>query len=457
MRHAFRQSARLCSQWQPTTQATHFFSSLAHGPSKPNLAHLDVQYIFNSFLRLDHPTAKHDTKYAPRLAVDGEEHEFSMSRNDNNEVLAHCPNAKTYNLSSALAHANLNYFILDDSAHDKKILKRCLTSLGKKQVHITRHLRKYQRETNSALPIHLLELYAIQRYTSDLFHKEMNRLLHGKPMQIPYIDKFFIMAMLAISGTNKNISARKRSRYTHIKRYEQQRAGLFHHQLLAGKVVHLTGLNSFTECNELHRGGYKDRSNRFYINGSFVQHNSIKSICSFMGEEEVLLPPTHLTLIKERTEGNKQHIYVQPLHGRATEGIDSYAIECAWQQLADHTADSATLPTLENINHTSIDDNLEQYEHRLQPLDLTISKIIGLYTSVTSDIDPQSISHLFGQFLTETLGLQQSDSSFYQNTLDFTLGLIDCTPALPMRLAQRQALLQESITIPSQQDTLRIR
>ncbi|MDF1654893.1 MAG: SidE phosphodiesterase domain-containing protein [Coxiellaceae bacterium] len=316
---------------------------LAQGPSTKNQALRDVEYIFQCLLGVEHISVEqYGEHYAPRNDSTGSPFNFQLNNINSGSITALCPNGQTYNLSLALKHANLNYFMLQDDTHSQDIIKQCLIKLGaapdaaiaKPADRLYSDIgRALDEPTTTGLPIYASEQAAIKLYSSKQY-KKMNALLRAQPygFTTTSLEKTFIECMLAISGVNKNIrfgavTATDRSVLT---RYEGKLPITMHERMkIPGQTVLRPGFISFSEKNP--SGAFHGYPSAIVINNAKQQQSTIEPIAVHKGELEITFvqPSIQITSYQIDQRIKKAVFNAVIVNGVATEYDNQYFIQLA--------------------------------------------------------------------------------------------------------------------------------
>lgn len=308
---------------------------LRQGPVREkNKAHEDLEYVLFSMAGVVYPDQTGEYKIAQGHAISA-----NISRNTLGQILASCPNGKTYNLSCALRNANLDYFNLLPN-------DRCLPLLEKLQPDLK--TANKLKGASKEVPIYQIEQDAIARYKGPKEYKSMNALLRGsnsfidtnlKELSNDEIKSLFISSLLATSGTNKNVIEAKPTGAEEPKKAINRNVGElpagFYSQMVVGQGLQkFSGLTSFSEHSAF---DYYDKKITIDIPADVptIEGTSDSNI-----ESEILFAPNKLLFFEQiidphtNIEG-KQQFKATLIHGLVTETTDHYLSELALSEAYD--------------------------------------------------------------------------------------------------------------------------
>ncbi|MDF1796264.1 MAG: SidE phosphodiesterase domain-containing protein [Coxiellaceae bacterium] len=444
---------RYLSSCTPVKLKNNELPTLHHGPSKKNLALRHVEYILHCLLDIDfvsypeegdHYTAKNDGAGRPPT--------FRLAKDENNYIIAHCKNGKQYNLSLALKHANLCYFQLTESEHDRNIIRRCETLLG--TAPNTDSANKLSssigRNTTGAtqnVACYLAEQKAIFEYTGSRY-QHMNELLRGAPSgeNIGDLPKIIISSLLAISGVNKNIHANAFEESKQLIRGENELPDdMLARMQTTGAIIRRSGFLSFTN-----KTGSRDESNRLVIQSQHQWQGSVSHISAYQDENEVLLPPSHLRfngVYRDDTSG-RSHFSTQIVRGACADWLDEYQITLAMERaftilkspykngfdarfgiprhnhaLAHHTRASFFIqPVIDYFKLHAEDPSFKIFCDTLQPNEFIMMKIMMIFSKTGRESEASPL----GSGLAEYMEYQQASA---QNLSHFMREVMKCDEA----------------------------
>ncbi|MDF1759128.1 MAG: SidE phosphodiesterase domain-containing protein [Coxiellaceae bacterium] len=395
---------------------------LHQGPTKKNLALRHVEYIFHCLLDVDFVSyPDEDDHYAPKNDGAGRPLTFRLEKTEFDFIIAHCKNGQSYNLSLALKHANLCYFQLTESAHDRDIIKRCETLLGyTNEAKLAKDLKSSIGGGAESIPCYQAEKSAIWKYTGSL-HTAMNALLRGTPTSdsVADIRNNFVISLLAISGANKNIHAERFGERAHLTRGERSLpVDIFTRMQTAGQIIRRSGLLSFTS-----EASSRREENRLQIISNHQWQGSVAHFSQYKSESEVLFPPSHLRFIDYNRgsihRGN--HFNTQLVRGVCTDYLDDYHTTKAMQQaldilkkpyknspdpwcgiarhnhaLAHHIRASFLIePTINYFKQHAAEEDFKTFCDSLQPNEVIIMKVMMIFskTGRESEVSPIGSGH----------------------------------------------------------------
>lgn len=323
---------------------------LLQGPSKKNQALLDVEYVLHSAIGLAYTL---EAAYADRqglyLSIEGTEAEARLYVNDDQQLMADCPNGRTYNLSLALKYANLQYFMLE--GRDSELIARCKQGMLRRyaapatvegeskdsEVTVSDRLTSGIGYGEAQAQIYDVEARAITQYTDADYYSVMNKLLRGE-LVINYLfepKQIFISSMLALSGVNKNVSAGAARLY---RKEAELPAGLDE----SSKAVDVIAMRrGFFSCSQSTNSHFKPATSfPIHLELQASHQQSIASVAWCKGEQEVLHPPVALKTVSSREvsvsndEGGierRRKVVVKMVQGVATEDYDEYIVDLSLQ------------------------------------------------------------------------------------------------------------------------------
>ncbi|MDF1796259.1 MAG: SidE phosphodiesterase domain-containing protein [Coxiellaceae bacterium] len=322
---------------------------LRQGPSEKNIALKHVEYIFHCMLATEYiGDSKSRLEFEDRMDAAGVPYVFRFEKNAAEQVMAHCPNGRRYNLSLALQHANLNYFQLDDSEAAIALIKRCEEVMGrgvaqaaiadKMRSDIGRKLPQHSRDVETkVMPIYAAEEQAIIQYTKeadvDFGYKKVNALLRGMSCTygVDEIKQIFIRAMLVISGVNKNKRLSNCGERNKLTRHEGDLPlDILARMQTADQLVTRTGLLSFSK-----RSVFEHHKNRLVLENARQHQACIDNIAKYKVEREVLFPPSLFQVTSYDAEPGGKHVFhARIVSGVAEEYAQEYLLKVALQQAA---------------------------------------------------------------------------------------------------------------------------
>ncbi|MDF1655941.1 MAG: SidE phosphodiesterase domain-containing protein [Coxiellaceae bacterium] len=378
---------------------------LLQGPAKKNLALRHVEYVFHCLLGIDFVSYPDETDiYAAKNDGAGRPFEFRLEKDENNSVIAYGKNGQRYNLSLALEHANLGYFQLTESEHDRSIIKRCEVLLGTTAEGsianiLTSDIGKSADKNATGIPCYVAEQAAIKIYTGNRYEK-INELLRGKPPRHESIGdttKTIIQSLLAISGTNKNINAKAFKQKSHLFRSEGTLPDdMFMRMKTAGQIVRRSGLLSFTT-----KANLRNKKNMLRLRSQTQWQGSVAHISLHENESETLFPPSYVRFTGFNPNGSDSNLFsAQIIRGVCVDWQDNYLTTLAMQDahrilkkpyknsinprfgiarhnhaLAHHIRASFLIePTMEYFKQHAADENLRKFCDTLQPSEIIIKQ-----------------------------------------------------------------------------------
>ncbi|MDF1759637.1 MAG: SidE phosphodiesterase domain-containing protein [Coxiellaceae bacterium] len=442
---------------------------LAQGPSTKNQALKDVEYIFQCLLGVEHISVEqYGEHYAPRDDSTGSPFNFQLNKINSDNITALCPNGQTYNLSLALKHANLNYFMLQDDAHSLDIIKQCLIKRGaapdaaiaKPADRLSSDIgRALDEPTATGLPIYASEQAAIKLYSSKQYQK-MNALLRAQPygFTTSSLEKTFIECMLAISGVNKNIrfeavTATDRSVLT---RYEGKLPiTMFERMKIPGQTVLRPGFISFSE--KIPSGAFHGYPSAIVINNTKQQQSTIAPVAVHKGELEITFvqPSIQITSYQIDQESKKTVFNAAIVNGVATEYDNQYFIQLAltdafellkqpYKEMPDplfgvprhvhgpaHHVRASTLvpPVINYLKKHGASKALKTFCASLTPLEIQIMQVMMLFsrTGREGEAGPRELETFLrynyasadnlAKFLRERMAVDEADIELYKEVL----------------------------------------
>ncbi|MDF1796268.1 MAG: SidE phosphodiesterase domain-containing protein [Coxiellaceae bacterium] len=448
---------RYLSKLTPTkhnTTITH--TALHQGPAKKNLALRHVEYIFHCLLGVDFIShSSEGGRYKNKANHEGNPNTFKLSRNSSNQLIAFCPNGKTYNLSLALQHANLCYFQLTE--HDQHIISRCESRLDRPSAANATRATKLSSDIGKTdddrtrLPCYAAEQAAVNEYTGNEY-SDINAFLRGEVngSSIEKNIRIFIKSMLSISGINKNIHFNDTDkRRTLIRGEDWLPKHLITQMKTTGRLVKRSGLISFSE-----KDLFPASSNKLLLQSNNQVQAGVASMAYDRSEREVIFPPTHMrfTAYKYDTRRSQNIFTTKIVHGVATDYHDEYlttlAIENAFEllkmpykdlpdrrfdvarhnhALAHHVRVSFYIEhVIEYFKHFAADNKCREFCDTLSPDEIIMMKIMMIFSktgresevSPHSDIDTymryqQASAHNLAVFMRDHMGSDEKTISLY--------------------------------------------
>lgn len=433
---------------------------LPQGPSNKNRALKDVEYIFHCLLGLAYATTNEKDKiiYQSKTTEGGDTIGFKLIRERNGIFLAACPNGHIYNLSLALKHANLNYFILDESPHSLAIIQQCDALLMDRPL-LVRPLKsesRYLGIERSEMPIYTSEEEAIRYYTNNNYFSEMNSFLRGLPNTISEtaVKKIFVRCMLVMSGVNKNIAPRSEDEVMPplFRRYGELPLSMDAKIKSKNRPFKQSGFSSFSKNCSIFR------ALKNVITIDSYNQCPIAQISHIPSEQETLLPPSTIMVTEYDTNERlgEHHFKAKVVTGVATEYSQSYLIDLALHfsrahlrqpysdtpdprfgiarhnhALAHHVrACMLVEPAIKYFKQHAKSAEFRTFCDNLTPEELIITKVMMIYSktgresemSATSDIDKYmsyqraSVEH-FTNFLRNKMRCGEEDIANYAQIL----------------------------------------
>lgn len=391
-------------------------NALHQGPVKKNAALRHVEYIFHCLLGVDFISyLSEGDYYANRTDGAGIPFQFRLEKKTPNNAIAYCPNGQAYNLSMALKHANLCYFLLTDTAHDLNLIKQCEKMLGVKIEG--KVANKLTSKIGGDLVVYAAEQAAITNYTGS-GHSDYNELLRGKLAawrDMDSVKQSFIRAMLAISGANKNLHPQSAIERPSLFRNEHTLPTAMLMQMkTANQIVKRAGLLSFSE-----NGSYGcNRQHQWRLDSSLHWQGSVANISWISSEKEVLFSPAciRFTEFEPNAATGRITFTTEIVRGVATEFQDNYFITLAMNvaseilkqpykeapnprfgiarhnhALAHHIRASVFIePVIDYFKQFAADPKFREFCDTLQPEEVIMMKVMMIFskTGRESEVSP---------------------------------------------------------------------
>lgn len=290
-------------------------SALMQGPSQKNKALQDLEYVLHAMSHEQYANSNPEYPHVPGRSV-----HFSLDTD--RLVIARCPNGKTYHISIAFKHANLAYFMLQGDC-SARILKR-LAGLIRYDGDESKPADTLESGLQTA-PIYGVEQVAIQFYTGS-GHKVVNRFMRGQSLlNSNGLDRLFALALLIVSGVNKNISADMEYGERRLIRKDDKLPNSIERGMAQpGTLFSRRGMLSTSISNNFGGNGCFIRVFSHEHRVAHTHQKSIAAVSSCGYEQEVLLPPGVFV-----TEQYGAGFHARPVVGVAAESLEQYSVELA--------------------------------------------------------------------------------------------------------------------------------